>query len=43
MPDLGPQVLRIKYQGQDKSIVWYSYASPNDKFIYYVEQLRDLL
>jgi len=43
MPDLGPQVLRIKYHGQDKSIVWYSHASPNDKSIYYVEQLRDLL
>ncbi len=43
MPDLGPQVLRIKYQGREKSIVWYSYASPNDKSIYYVEQLRDLL
>jgi hypothetical protein len=23
--------------------VWYSHASPNDKSIYYVEQLQDLL
>jgi hypothetical protein len=43
MPDMGPQVLRIKYKDQDKSIVWYDGVAPNDKSIYYVEQIQNLL
>jgi len=44
-PSHGPQTLRIKYKGMDKTVVWY-YPLPEDvvnNFDYRLESTRDLL
>jgi hypothetical protein len=44
-PSHGPQTLRVKYKGMDKTVVWY-YPLPEDvvnNFDYRLESTRDLL
>jgi hypothetical protein len=42
-PDFGPQVIRMKYKDQDKTIVWYYPISSKSKFKYYIEGIQELL
>ncbi len=42
-PDLGPQVIRIKYNDQDKTVTWYDPIDPRSKVKYYIESLQSLL
>ncbi len=42
-PDLGPQMLRIKYKNQDKTVVWDSPIDPHNKSKYFIERLTQLI
>jgi hypothetical protein len=42
-PDFGPQVIRINYEGRDKTVVWYDPIDSRSKVKYYMESLQILL
>ncbi len=42
-PDLGPQVIRVKYNDRDKTVVWFDPIDPRSKVKWYIESLQELL
>lgn len=42
-PDIGLQVLRIKYGNQDKTVVWDSPIDPHNKSKYFIENITRLI
>ncbi|MDE3059091.1 MAG: hypothetical protein KGJ59_14160 [Bacteroidota bacterium] len=42
-PDMGPQVLRVKYRDQDKTVVWYFPLDARNIATHLIESLQSLL